>query len=84
MNLARRHPDGDDSRFRRYGVDMDRRAPLRSCRILEAARAEAARLRTGAEKSGMTPDAERLWMGEPRLDRARAIEDTAALLESLA
>jgi hypothetical protein len=32
----------------------------------------------------MTPDAERLWMGEPRLDRARAVEDATALLESLA
>jgi hypothetical protein len=32
----------------------------------------------------MTPDAERLWMGEPRPDRARAIEDATALLESLA
>jgi hypothetical protein len=84
MNLARRHPDGDDSRCRRYGVDMDSPVPLRSCRVLDAARAEAARLRTGAEKGGMTPDAERLWMGEPRLDRPRAIEDATALLESLA
>jgi hypothetical protein len=32
----------------------------------------------------MTPDAERLWMGEARLDRAQAIEDAAALLGSLA
>lgn len=57
--------------------------PERSSRIFDAAQAEAARLRTGAEKSSMTPDAERLWMGETRLDRARAIEDATALLESL-
>lgn len=49
---------------------------------VEELRREADRLDNGAVNSAMTVDAERLWMGQPRRERALELRARADLVEA--